>query len=188
MKITKSQIKELAELNNATKEKLTEFYPELFKQELQVGKWYKSIDKSNIIFNVIEIKDEVFYFYGYNVVNIYKDYDWYSLSDLGLKNGFRLATDQEVEEALIKEAKKRYGEDWENVKIEKDAKDLFNNTSGSAVNYGCYGVTYTCNELWNRNGRLFYHGKWAEVVTKEITLDNGYVLTENDINKIKAEL
>jgi len=76
---------------------------------------------------------------------------------------WREATDEEVRSALKKETIRRYGENWKDVKIVKsiglmpdgdnegrfDSRIFEDNEQGGWV-------------AWNKNGRLFHKGKWAE--------------------------
>ena len=96
--LTQEQINQLAEKKHA-KELLKEFIPEAFENELEFGKWY--ISERYLVYylgnykcNCIGLRD------GKWIENVY-----HSLSS-HLKN-YRLATEEEVREALIKEAKKR---------------------------------------------------------------------------------
>ena len=151
---TQKQIKQLAKGNA----KVKKMFPEVFETKLEVGKWYKSIDKPLRIFYVTELKDNRYYYYGFNTLGYFKKEDWFSFIDCGLQKGFTLATDSEVLEALIDEAKKRGFR--ENVHI----KGLGNTQNGkfhyrADINY-LYCGSYAC----------FQNGKWAEIVktyTKE---------------------
>jgi hypothetical protein len=106
-KITKEQIIELK--TTLHKERvdylLNEYFPDAFKTELEVGKWYKD-KQSKLLYFTLEIKDENnINAYGFDCHGIYtiatKLYEW------GTTQYFTEATDKEVETALINEAKKR---------------------------------------------------------------------------------
>src|SRR5690606_30714141 len=69
------------------------------------------------------------------------------------------ATKEEVQQAFIKEAEKRYGKDWRTVKIKEHACGLY-----AYINAGIFEtcVSLESNLVWNKNGILFHNGKWAE--------------------------
>jgi hypothetical protein len=102
--ITEEQIKEIETWGSS---KVKEWFPEVFETKLEVGKWYKSIDKEKHIFCVTELKDNRYYYYGFDVCGGYKKEDWYSFMDCGLQKGFAPATDLEALEALKNEFEKR---------------------------------------------------------------------------------
>lgn len=68
----------------------------------------------------------------------------------------------------------------EMLKKECDKRGLFEDTklsecginnSTGAVNKGIYGVTLTSHEAWNKNGQIFYRGKFATPLKEETTLE-----------------
>lgn len=77
---------------------------------------------------------------------------------------WREATKKEVEDAFEKELVRRYGKDWENAQLKNNidpntVKGLNSNTYTPSIvkNYGRGW------DVWNKNGLLYYDGKWAEV-------------------------
>lgn len=115
--------------------------------ELEVGVWYVS-EKGSIL-NYQRGNSCFGWFRG----------DWtdccWSWADT---HDVRKATDAEVIEALKKECVKRYGEDWENAKINANADARCK----SSVNDGNGSLLINTITVWNKNGNLFYKGKWAE--------------------------
>ena len=100
--ITKEQILAIEKVGGADVSLyLKETCPEVFKTELEVGKWYKS---STGIEFLVYYQSNGFDNYGFWEDQPYRDNllfgdCWYNMS--------RLATDEEVSAALINEAKKR---------------------------------------------------------------------------------
>ncbi len=142
------------------KAKIEKAFPSVFvKDELEVGKWYKSPEFGSSLFRVTKINGNYATAYGFNFVGKWQDEkDEFAFSHLENKT---LATPEEVETALINEAKKRglYG----NISIitpydgtERRLKD-----NGSKFNYfenekECYLTYYG----W----RVFQNGKWATII------------------------
>ena len=160
MKLTKKQqqfIKDLAEnINDCFL--IKETFPKLFKEtELVVGKWYKH-DETGCEYLICYTGDDRCYgfFDG--------DYD----IDLRYTESVKTehstpATDKEVSEALIKEAKKRNV--WET-----PIKCLAGKHNWDTNN--CYDIDFDkySNKLWSSFGVVFEKGKWAtiiETITKE---------------------
>jgi hypothetical protein len=143
------------------KERIEKEAPELFgKPELVKGEWYKN-----------EL-DTVFFFNGKtNGVNpcgfgFSGGSDWTEETDFGWFNeGIVPASEQEVTEVLIKEAKKRgYMEAF-------SIKDL--SSFGGIIEVGCEKTFkfYASEDLWlnnaNENVLIFREGKWAEIVEEK---------------------
>jgi hypothetical protein len=139
------------------KEKIEKEFPELFKEDaLVVGKWYKRND--NKIWFLTEIREESSFGYGFNFEGNWSDISKGYNYTLDLT----LATDKEVEEALIKEAKKRGFK--EGVK--------YNNFIANRVFTFRGGLSYNNNNTLNdlNENTIFKNGKWAtivETITKE---------------------
>lgn len=159
--ITEEQIKDIAQ--GGGKSKIKQMFPQVFETKLEVGKWYKH-SKLPTIFCLTSYEGSA---YGYGVDNR----EWF---DHSRENTGRCAanwahiehlnpaTAKEVEEALIQEAKKRYGEDWQSVKIKEHADKGYFRWDGLGMNRGNFNSGYAYEKLYARNGVLFYKGKWAE--------------------------
>lgn len=166
--ITKDQILEIYKYGcGYVCTKLEELYPSAFKKELEVGVWYK-IDKN--IFCCTEISERGT-LYGYGIF----EGDWKErFNDGGVfcacnsfASKYRLteATDEEVEEALLNEVIKRFGEDWETAKIEKCL--VHGDTNGGFI------ICITNGLIWNKNGCVYNNGVFAEPLkSKVISLEN----------------
>jgi len=148
MKITKKFIKE-----NADKT-FKEVFPEVFEEDnviLEVGNnWYKSISEYGSLFQYI----------GKNKVRgFFRGYDWTNEWSWSRTIKCRLATEQEVFEALKNEAVKRYcnGNYLESVELKNEF--MFDGD-----------IKFKHGLLYCNGNTLFAHGKWAKVlepITKE---------------------
>lgn len=79
------------------------------KKDLEVGKWYLfngHCTENKPLMLVSSNHNDRVYFCGFNFLNQWVDEDFYTTDDLN-KYGYREATPQEVEKALIEEAKRR---------------------------------------------------------------------------------
>jgi hypothetical protein len=149
------------------KENIEKEFPKLFKKDaLEVGDWVKTVNgaifcpqKKKVKFNTTNM------FYGYGFGPLKKVWDENYYANEGLCT---LATDKEVEEALIKEAN-NIG--YKNVKInnlESIGNVLLNHHS--CISSDCYYYNVSENALWFMGRLIFWNGKWAEIVetiTKE---------------------
>lgn len=163
--ITKEQIDRLSKMaeygsTNVIKADLKNWFPEAFKTELEVGKWYRNANKALANFQGGTNG------YGFTIEgewNLFQD-NW----SFDFPENWIPATDKEVEEALIAEAKKR----------------------GYKKGVKLSALKYCCNEIDNRlefykyfpsvskdighrlelNGTGIYQdGAWAEILPKEKT-------------------
>ena len=106
--LTQEQIDKLAEKTHA-KELLKEFLPEVFETKLEVGKWYKVYYKEGyFLFNFQEYSDDnPCKNYGFTNTKM-PDYRWAEEGIAVYERDKNIpATEEEVREALINEAKKR---------------------------------------------------------------------------------
>ena len=152
--LTQEQINQLAEKKHA-KELLQKFIPDAFEAKLEVGKWY--ISEHYLVYylgnykcNCIELSN------GKWFENMY-----HSLSD-HLKS-YRLATEVEVKEALINEAKKRG--------YRKGVKCKFGTSKEiRTIETNKFFFDFNSNKLYLRHSsgdnadEIFRNGFWAEIV------------------------
>jgi hypothetical protein len=129
------------------KSKIEKEFPELFKMDaLVVGKWYKS---DNCLFNYQKQSSVYGFFRGkwiqqnWSWSNYYKD--------------VILATHKEVEEALIKEAKKR------------GFKEGLVTKYGEITNRYEHNFNSRDKSFHFHNIMVFENGKWAEIIKETIT-------------------
>ena len=151
--ITKDQVLEMASWGNLFNlGQIIEWFPDAFKKELEVGKWYKSHNtKIDFLLNYQGQKDEQIH-YGFwrgKWGEFYID----SLNYIE-------ATDDEVKEALENEVIKRFGKDWKTAEIEKFL--LY-----ASPNYGCIPII-TTEKIWNKNGCIYKNGVFAEPLKSKV--------------------
>ena len=165
--LTQEQINQLAEKKDA-KELLQEFLPEAFENELEVGKWY--ISKYYLVYylgnykcNCIELSD------GKWIENVH-----HSLSD-HLKS-YRLATEEEVKEALINEAIKRGFKNVGELTLKIVSGEMFKKgsfvTTINNFRY-CSSIDVLCLD----GVEIFNNGKWAEIIKE-------YIPTQEEIDRV----
>ena len=150
--ITQEQIKELSKVSLNADEVFRKWFPEAFEKHLEIGKWYKHVSiKNTLVFKVSKCG------YGWFSRGYSENLIW----EIHTKDNWIEATPQEVETALIAEAKKRYLNN-----IVKSLDDIFfKSVIGNHFEY------YTdTNRLWSNGIKLFDNGKWAEIV-ENITLE-----------------
>lgn len=156
-------MKEIEKIKKAM-EALQKQITELEKGEVkyEVDKWYTSPKTGEAIFCVTRISGRVVYAYGINWKGEWKDgIDFSNITDDRVK-----ATDKEVEEALIKEAKKRGFKEGVTVTNIFGCKGVigvdfygFTEWSGGVLSYlGCY---------------IFKNGKWATIIEEPKVVING---------------
>lgn len=142
------------------------------KTELEIGKWYVFSwyhDPNDVIgvYLIDKINyDEVWFKYGVNISgNYWSERDWYSKT-----HNWRLATPQEVEQALVEEANRRY-------KV-GDKLSLFNGyvyVSGDGIYSGDFDDLSFCIDrntlaVKTTNGfyqMIFNNGEWAAVIEQD---------------------
>ena len=149
--------------------------PELFKNILQEGKWYKRTD-NKAIFCITGFYEKNFGAYGFNFKGEWavNKYDFGTIDfDLGTTV---LATEQEVKEALINEAKKRGYDKGVSIKECLQGGDYnakLKNGFTFSFDYGLWSYSYTNGQ----NVCIFKDGKWAEIIQQP-----------TEIELIKAEI
>ena len=156
--LTQEQINQLAEEKHA-KELLQEFLSEAFENELEFGKWYIS-------------KHYLVYYLGNYKCNciLLSDGEWFdnihhSLS--GHLKSYRLATEEEVREALINEAIKRGFKNVGELSLKLVSGEMFKKGSFVTTNNNFRYISVE-NMLYLDGVEIFYKGKWAEIVIEDI--------------------
>lgn len=155
--ITKEQLKTIeADGINYVKE----WFPKAFeeeKKELVVGKWYKSLEYPKQIVFASDIKDvQNIKGYGFDTRG-----DWESCDNrfswrLPINGNYTEATNQEVEEALIKEAGRRGFKE----------KDLFIklNDKQYQLEKEIGTFQFLANILFYQGAPIFNNGQWASII------------------------
>jgi hypothetical protein len=144
------------------KTKIENQFPELFsKVKLELNKWYRF--KSGTL-GYFQGFGKASYGFHFDVWDYFEDHRWFCNKEEMHKID-RLATKEEVETALIAEAKKR-GLDKQGIRIEclETLKvELSHNNNFACFNYNNNGIYY--------NGiKVYKNGKWAEIVSEPIEL------------------
>ena len=138
------------------KENIEKEFPKLFKEDaLVVGKWYKS---RGCLFNYQKQGD---------VYGFFTDVGWNNGGWIWDGTSAKLATDKEVEEALIKEAKKRGFK--EGVRVERLLESNLGSLNGDSRTCENKEFKLYHGHLTIGNLLIFHNtGKWATIV-KTIT-------------------
>lgn len=154
------------------------FAPLPKEPKLEVGKWLKP-NHGKAIIN---------YQGGGSGYGLNKDGDWEECNNWSFNSwpeDWQPATDKEVEESLIKEAKKRGFKDYifikplfsngdpftSGLKWETDSISSFIFVSGE-LSIKCNNRSDTC--------RIFANGKWAEIIEESVPTINGYEMEIDD--------
>lgn len=165
-KITKEQVLELSEkfgndnytgLRSGLTNHLKSVYPDAFKKELEVGKWMKTPNGG--LYFLKEKQGNGFICYGFTPTSrTYKEI----FVLLNITKDDVEATPQEVEAALICEAKKRgfkkgarYLSAWNNEAYCIYPQDLY------------YNAKKNCLATHDGNKCIFQNGKWATIIQPE---------------------
>jgi len=133
------------EITKEQKERILVLDPNFFKKDLEVGKWYKHTKyKNTICFKISNV--------GYGTW----EGKWSKEVMIVDTSNWILATNQEVEYALIKEAKKRGYKKGNYICLTNKKVELY---AGYLVSYNNHN-----NNLWIENGCVFQNGEWAEII------------------------
>lgn len=170
--LTQEQINQLAEKKHA-KKLLQQFIPEAFKTELEVVRWYRLKDNPEILALYDCFKHHRPYAYIFNANGNYEYRVEFSLFEL--PTYWELATEEEVREALINEAKKRGYKEGVRCKfgLIKEIRTIETNDFEFKLEYNTLGIK-------RKNGNadiIFRSGKWAEIIEQS-------ELTKEEINRV----
>ena len=174
MKPTKEQLQ--AELKALT-ERIN-----AYQDEPEYNKWYTGADGKSICYAVEPDMDNWFRCYGIDIEG-----KWFNTGQTPW-NDKRPAPDKEVEEALIKEAKKRgFKENFgvQFIGVQFNCKDYLGSEYIITEN-GLLKFYPESNELALGHGVIMRNGQWAEIISEPKIMIGGYevVCTENDGFKI----
>ena len=173
--ITKEQILEL-EKTFLTNESLREWFPDAFKKDLEVGKWYTlKEDRGNILVFIKSLNNNTDS-YGLTYAGTWFENSSEGWTYIDSPENWREATPQEVETALRAEAKKR---GFVNGAIGNNSKPNNYNCMNDKLNFVGIEFDAITNELRANNNDssywiIFRDGKWATIIpeeTKVITID-----------------
>lgn len=174
------------------KERIEKEVPELFKKNLEVGKWYKDLDGR--VFFVEKWEDKMNKkAKGYGFV----DNSWVETPIDGIFNYCFIsrdpieATKEEVESTLIAEAKKRGYDKAYAVNC------LLPVGSDRIVINSKITFTFYCGSLWIKHDGeaicIFRRGKWAEIIEQpkdddKQTLRNQVAELSKQVEKLKKQI
>lgn len=170
--ITQEQILELSKESDFAKHFMQIWFPDAFKKELELNKWYKGIfpytGKAFAFFNSIDKNGNI---KGYGIDCLGKWYDDRNsdlhYGKLDCINDWIEATPGEVETVLIAEAKKRGFIEGTKFKDARYGKNVYEVKIDSI--FRLYDDTIICIKD-SGNGNVFYKGKWAEIIPQEKTV------------------
>lgn len=140
------------------KTKIENQFPELFpKAELELNKRYWDIRKTTLVFFDNKNNSD---FYGFSNGN----WGFWSFSKGSNQDNAILATKEEVETALIAEAKKR------GFKGKNYIKWYFDNVSFAISRPDLSSFNFENNTLFFAGGIVYKDGKWAEIISEPIEI------------------
>ena len=170
--LTQEHIDQLAEKKHA-KELLKEFIPEAFKTKLEVGRWYKLKDNPKILALYDCFKHHRPYAYIFNEKGDYEYRVEFSLFEL--PTYWELATEEEVSEALIKEAKKRGYKEGVRCKFGRGEYIRTIETNDFHFSSKSNLLAVKCND--GTSDVIFRSGKWSEIIEQSEP-------TKEEINRV----
>lgn len=162
-----------------------EKYDNQNKIKPEVGKWYKLEDYTKSLFYVTHI-NSISNCYGYGFIdgnwkiNLIDDGVSCICNDEAFRSRAKLATDKEVEEVLVAEAKKRFP-------INCKFKNISGNTYRLVEDSVVYRWVPAFQSIWasNMQGQLYKNGEWAELVEIPFTI-KGYDVIKLDNYTVKV--
>ena len=144
--------------HGSAREGLEQFLQKKF-QKLEVGRWYKTPEWDGVIgpckslIFVESVQGDTFTGYGWNLIGWSDSFDGWATDQFTIQ-----ASDQEVKEALIAEAKRRGFKKGVTVNGLKIADTFFANVVGELYAHRI-DDKYTGTKVFNS-------GKWAEIISK----------------------
>jgi len=175
--ITEDRIKLLADNNSWSESKLKEWYPDAFKEVLEYGRWIKD-DNTPKWMTFFKNEDER---YGLNANSKWYERRGYTNPNDDKDN--RYATPQEVQTALINEAKKRGFAEY----------TTYKSLDGNRVTLE--GECFLFNEQKNilcasgsSRDIIFDNGQWATIIQqKEYTMQEIADALKVNVNDLKIK-
>ena len=167
-KITKERILETAKLDKVSKDILQGLFPEAFKSELKVGKWYRDNNYPKHFAYITEISNDRYYYYGFNIAGTWQNKDYYYLNDRSLN--LIEETTEELKQALIKEAKKRGFKNTSRLKMTGiNSKFSFNDSFSTIgeLNKSSFYIEDNILDSKEGHGYIFENGIWAEIIEEK---------------------
>lgn len=161
----------------AWKAKIENEFPDLFKSQLEVNKWYKC--KKALVFVNKEIKRHSIIGYGFTGDENWTDNWHYSNNEL---NPLVIATESEIESALIAEAKRRGY-------TKKNTKCLFGKIHQFNPDFSKWYFCITRNRLYTKpcgegGSLIFDSGVWAKIIQEPTEKE----LLQKQLNEIQEKI
>jgi hypothetical protein len=182
---------------NDWKQRIEEHVPELAKPKLEVGKWYKgNVYNIGTLICIKEIKMDLNFkgsisqnHYGFIEGCWVENQSW---SNTSFSKDLIPATDKEVEDALIKEAKRRGFKEGANV-------ISFFGFNYNLVLISKFEFVNNILKVWGEQKsdgvekhkgyfKIFHNGKWAEIIQNPIPKKLQKLIDEYGKEKIKEML
>jgi len=172
------------------KKRIEEEFPSLFEVKWEKGKWYKlTWDNGQAIAYVNSD--------GTNQASKFNSTKGFGVRNGGLWDSVNniywggsdmtkreLATPQEIESMLWKEAEKRgIGKD---TKIEKSLTQFGEQCSNDGGYAICYDYNY--DELWNKNGCIYKQGKWTTPLDPNKEIKETISRLEKELKELKEKV
>lgn len=159
--ITEEQIKKLSTQDQIVEEYLNKWFPEAFIKELEIGEWYKIKHHDCALINYQPGKS-----YGLGLAGLWCD----NFNNKFLKTNAIEATDEEVKQALIKEAEKRgFKKGVEFTPLYSDGTSHYDSSKFNDDDYFIFDEDQ--NSLDIPGFRMFCKGIWAEIKNDPVTLN-----------------
>ena len=172
-KITKEQILKLANkaeqgCTSVIESDLKNWFPDVFKTELTIGKWYKHSEEAGL-FYLTEITDSACHGYGFRKSGIWFSTSKNDRSAYCAVNNFHFkylveATPEEIEASLISEAKKRGYKEGVTITWKNKPKLIY--TLGDDE----FDYLISKNVLVFGKYAIFDGEQWAEILPQEKTV------------------
>lgn len=155
------------------KRKIEQEFPKLFNNELEVGKWYNVTGNHKWLLCFQGMKDKTIRGYGFDLENN-EWHDELCFDYVFKKYKSEEATENEVEEALIKGARRRGV--WNVPVID---------VNGIKRNSQEYAVVFALDEFWSSYGLIYRNGKWAKPLNNNAFNTGDWVIMTDDYAGLK---
>ena len=162
------------EVRDTWKKRIEKELPELFGVKLEKNKWYKCKEYNNLVFYCSDKQEN----YGMTFI----DEEW--SNTLWFKEYYiwTLATPNEVEEMLWKEAENRGYR--EGIKYRAGGNSIY--TAKGKLKYGFFGGDNLHFE--DSEGLIYDNGKWAEIINENKEIKETISRLEKEINQLKLKV
>lgn len=167
------------------KERIRKEVPELFNAKLEVGKWHIGTVCFGSFINIKGFEWRGYYnrIECFGLTHGHSWRDDFEINNLNHEKSLRLATKEEIESILWKEANKRGL--FEDTKIENSVNG--NNTLLNCYSFAvCYN--YQLDQLWNKNGVIYQKGIWATPLDKNKDIKDKIEKLQKELDELKSKV